>query len=350
MLDTESLHALSKKLNDYLQKKALPAHDELFSLIDRTVTVLERESASYRPRAENDTCGGLLDLTGEPYESLPVIIVPDLHARASFLINLMKSDLVGPTVLDALNENRVIVICVGDGVHAESRAYERWMKAYGEWLNGDYTGESMTAEMHEGIATMQGVMELKCAFPGFFHFLKGNHENILDTEGGGDHSFRKFAQEGEMVKDFIHEKYGDVILHLESCFEKSLPVCAITGWCGVSHAEPFKAYKKHEIINYHSNPSLILGFTWTANGDAEEDSVEKLFASLNKKNKGRRPFWFGGHRPVPGTYLLRQNDAYVQIHNPDEMNVALVSPDHVFDPEKDIHAVTCPESTKVSGE
>jgi len=338
-LSLQEKQQLMEKISSYRDAQELPAHDDLSALIDSALTVLESESTAYRPVAQDKKPGGLLDFTGQDFSNLPVIIVPDLHARAEFLINLLGSHIESPTVLDALNEKRVIVICVGDGVHAESRAYERWLKAYKEWEDGDSVGQSMEQEMREGISTMQGVMELKKAFPAHFHFLKGNHENILDTEGGGDHSFRKFAMEGEMVRDFVSEKYGDDILHLESCFEKSLPICAITSCCGVSHAEPYTSYKRSEIINYHKNPSLILGFTWTSNGDAEEDSVSKLFRVLNKKNKEREPLWFGGHRPVSGLYLTRQNGVYYQIHNPDEMNVALVSCDHEFNPESDIHSV-----------
>ena len=35
-------------------------------------------------------------------------------------------------------------------------------------------------------------------------------------------------------------------------------------------------------------------------------------------------------------FNLRQDGAYVQLHNPQEMNVALVVPGKKFDPEKDI--------------
>lgn len=338
-LTEEELQSLMKKISLYKDNTSLPEHSELSSLILKTITVMVKENEAYRPHDEKERPGGLLDFTGKAFASLPVIIVPDLHGRADFLIKLLQSKLVAPTVLDALNEKRVLVVCVGDGVHAESRAYERWKEAYRDWDEGNVAGESMTEEMHEDISTMQGVMELKCAFPEHFHFLKGNHENIFDTEGGGDHSFRKFALEGEMVLDFVQKVYGDNVLTLESNYEKSLPVCVICTQCGISHAEPFTAYKRNQIINYHKDPSLILGFTWTANGDADEDSVEKQFHILNKKNKTCTPLWFGGHRPVPEKYLLRQNGAYVQIHNPDEMNVALVESGRPFNPDTDIHSV-----------
>ena len=50
--------------------------------------------------------------------------------------------------------------------------------------------------------------------------------------------------------------------------------------------------------------------------------------------------WFGGHRPVKdGKYLLRQDGTYLQLHNPNEMNVAIVVPEKKFNPEIDIKSV-----------
>lgn len=337
-LTNPQLDDLLEKIISYKNAKELPQHDELMLLVDSASSVLENEGASYRPKDEEEKPGGLIDFTDEKYSEVPVVVVPDLHGRADFLIDLMKSDIVKPNVLTALNEKKAFVVCVGDGVHAENRAYERWQKAYKDWEKNNFCGKSMTEEMHEDISTMQGVMELKCAFPECFHFLKGNHENIYSHEGDGDHSFRKFACEGPMVYDFMREYYGDVIIHLISCFEKELPVCAIFNRCGITHAEPRKAYSKKEIINYHKHPSLILDFTWTPNDMAEPGSVGSLFKELNPSCKNK-VLWFGGHRPVFGRYNILQHGEYVQIHNPDEMNVALVMPDRDFDFDKDIISV-----------
>ena len=61
--------------------------------------------------------------------------------------------------------------------------------------------------------------------------------------------------------------------------------------------------------------------------------MKKLYG----KAKTSGVIWFGGHRPVKDAkYMLRQKGAYLQLHNPDEMNVAYVVPGQKFDPEKDI--------------
>ncbi len=338
--ELEELFCRLKKINEEMPK---PSHDQFMALLDKTTLILEAEDVSYRPCADDRKSGGLLDFTSLPYSNLPIIIVPDLHARSYFLINLLNKKIninsVQKSVLQALNEKELIVVCVGDGVHAESRAYERWLNAYKEWLGGVYDSEPMVEEMKENISTMSIVMELKCAFTSHFHFLKGNHENILDEEGHGNHSFRKFALEGEMVLDYMREVYSDAVVHLINCFEKSLPVCVMAKNCFISHAEPAYALKKKDIINYHENPQVILALTWTANDSAENESVKKTSVNLNSKAKNKKILWFGGHRPVNEKYMLRQQGLYVQIHNPDEENVALVYPDKDFDFNKDIICV-----------
>ena len=84
----------------------------------------------------------------------------------------------------------------------------------------------MKEEMIENMNLLCSLMELKIAFPKFFHFLKGNHENIMNVYSAGDFPFRKFAQEGEMVRHFIQDFYGDDILMMISYWETSLPLLA----------------------------------------------------------------------------------------------------------------------------
>ena len=97
-------------------------------------------------------------------------------------------------------------------------------------------------------------------------------------------------------------------------------------------------FTRDEIINYHDEnlrDEVVLAFTWTPNDGAEEGSVASIFAELSGR-KAEDALWFGGHRPVEGKYALRQDGHYVQIHNPDEMNVAYISADRPFNLDKDI--------------
>lgn len=353
MLTSEELDSLRSRIRSYRNSGELPPEKGLTDLLNKVLTVFENEDPSYRPLARNGEAGGLLDFTGK---SLPVVVVPDLHARPDFLLRLLSCKIKGREVLDALNEGMIIVVCVGDGVHSERygetvRAerkdnagerwkddYERWLESFVFWQQGRVNCPSMQEEMRLCLATVMAVMELKIAFPEHFHFLKGNHENMMNIDGMGDHAFRKFAMEGEMVRDFMQEVYGDAVLHLMRCYETSLPIVAAFDCFCVSHAEPAYVFTRDEIINYHDEnlrDEVVLAFTWTPNDGAEEGSVASIFAELSGR-KAEDALWFGGHRPVEGKYALRQDGHYVQIHNPDEMNVAYISADRPFNLDKDI--------------
>ncbi len=340
MLSSDELRSFREKLLSYRASKRLPFEADLDALVESALDALEKEDSSYRPYAKDSKPGGLLDFKDS---DVPVVLVPDLHSRPDFLPRLLDSPspVEGRTVLEALNEESLIVLCVGDGVHTETpgMAKKRWLLAYERWLEGDVTSTPMALEIFDTWATMAVVFELKKTFPRNFHFLKGNHENVYNAEGGGDHSFRKYVQEGSMVRDFISEAYSDMSLHLISCFEKALPIVAAFRTFCVSHAEPLSFCRRKDIVEYRKNPLITLAFTWTANGDAKEGDVAKLYHVLLGRAGGAKPLWFGGHRPVEAKYLLRQGGTFVQFHNPLEENVIMIPSDAGrtgFDPESHI--------------
>lgn len=339
---------MSDKLKLFLENDTapggLPDHDYLFSVADSAASVLENEICSYRPASDFNTLGGLLDFSGG--EKLPLVIVPDLHARSYFLRNILNFTLpesfacseinggkTGISVFQALEEDKIRLVFVGDLLHSELRGRLRWMEALKDFDRGNYNGESMTAEMSEGLTLLSMIMELKIAFPENVHILKGNHENIMNVRGPGDFPFRKFANEGEMVKDFMVSVYGDDVLMVISCFEKNLPLAAVFPECVVSHAEPARAFSRQELINGMDSDEVILGLTWTENNAAKDGSVKKMLESLTENPDS---LYFGGHRPIQGNYSLRQNGKYVQIHNPDRQNIVLVYKDRPIDLDANI--------------
>ncbi len=335
--------SLRSELLNFLNSSYLPDYDSLMALLDKSVSLLENEDSSYRPRERSGErlSGGLLNFCGME-ERKPVIVIPDIHARGYFLMHILdwKIQINGNTVsvLEACEKKLVFLVCVGDLFHSELRCYERWKKAYAQFRNGVVISDEMICEMLENLNLLQMVLSLKLACPESFHCLKGNHENVLNEEGRGNHSFYKMAAEGEMFFRFMTEKYDDALVYLFSCFEHSLPLCAVFPNLVVSHAEPAFALTKTKIINYRNWPDVVLALTWTGNGVAEPGSVSKSIRNLVGKDC-RNVVWIGGHRPVSGKYAMRQRKKYIQIHNPDEENVALVMPDRKFDPERDIFSV-----------
>ncbi len=363
------------------ESEELVSYGSLLSLLDSCISVLENESLSYRPLSSQKKSGGLLDFTlcGNKGESLPVIVVPDLHGREKFIIDILRyrfpcSDLenqknlsdsksldlrspseisissvnlsgslekcAGLSVLECLERGLLYVCCVGDIFHSEARGRERWISAFEEYSGGNRVNSFMKSEMKENLSLLEMLLVLKTTFAGHFHILKGNHENVLNemsVKPYGNVPFRKFCDEGNMVADFLQSYYDDLILHEISCFEKSLPVCAVFDSCIVSHAEPAQVYTRKEIINYHEKESsVVFGLTWTANGKADENSVGKTIRNLVGRKKAKNYVWLGGHRPVAGKYAFRQDGRYIQIHNPEEENIAVVSPERKFNPLEDI--------------
>ncbi|MBP7264580.1 MAG: metallophosphoesterase [Spirochaetia bacterium] len=308
-----------------------PPEGEYASLADAAVDVLSSEPPDLRPQDIRGLPGGLIRLdTG-----LPTIVVPDLHARRDFFISLMESPLPeGGTVRDALAVGALQILCLGDGFHAESRALDRWQEAYLEFLGGWRKRDAMDQEMAESMGLMEMVMLAKLAYPGHFHFLKGNHENVLNEEGDGNHPFRKFVLEGEMVRSYLERFYGDDFLERYAAFEKALPLFAVGARFLASHAEPERPYSDAELVNARLSNEVILGLTWTDNGAAEPGSVTSLLSRMLPDVK--RPRYFTGHRVISGLYRERSSGYHLQIHNPGKFVVAWALPDRDFKPERDI--------------
>lgn len=348
---------IQNQLTSFLKQTELPKYDDFVDLCSEVISVLEKEDSSYRPFSASGKSGGLLDFNSEKYSEIPVVVVPDLHARGYFLLDFLKYEIEGRSILSLLVEQKIIVCCVGDIFHSEGRERDRWIYAYDDFkayrenndislfLNSDF----MKSEMSENLNLLQMILFLKKTFPEHFHILKGNHENVKNATFSsenreyGNRAFRKFCEEGLMVTEYIHSFYDDLFLHYISCFEKTLPVCAVFKNCVVSHAEPNRIFSREEIIEGLSSDEVVFGLTWTANDVAQNGTVEKTIKNLYKKNifdvlfnKTKKVVWIGGHRPVFGKYHIRQEGNYIQIHNPEDEQIALVRPNKVFNPESDI--------------
>ncbi|MBP5283948.1 MAG: metallophosphoesterase [Treponema sp.] len=326
----------------------LPEHNELHALLEQTVSSLESENSFYRPysKLKGKTFGGGL-LTFLEQSELPVIVVPDLHARQKFIVDLLSysipqntpADCRGMTVWEALKEKKVYVVCLGDLFHSEGRCSDRWKKALKKAQKKEIESPEMTEEMTECLGLLEMLMLLKNEFIENFHILKGNHENVLNSCDKGNHPFYKFADEGNMVYDFLSSHYDDLIIQEIDWFENSLPLCAVFRNLVLSHAEPSRMYTKKEIINYHTDYDVVYGMTWTQNDFAENGSVEDTIKQLLPANLRKDAVWITGHRPVYEKYALRQGGHLIQIHNPNEENVAIVIPELKFNPDIDIYSV-----------
>ncbi|WP_020611283.1 metallophosphoesterase family protein [Sediminispirochaeta bajacaliforniensis] len=316
-------------LPSIVTRRTLPTREAYLQIVKAATDKLRGEDQLVRPRDEHNRPGGLIRLQ----EGI-TMIVPDLHARIPFLLHALVFPVEGRPFIDLMKEGAGTMVCVGDGLHSEARAYQRWQVALLELLEGFSHHEAMDEEMLEGLGQMELVMRLKLAFPDRFHFLKGNHENILNREGNGDHPFRKFVLEGEMVRVYLQKFYGDDFLKSYADFERALPLVAADGNFMVSHAEPARSFSREEVIRYRSLDDVVEGLTWTPNDGSDEGSVQTMIESFCASPD--QAVYFGGHRTIEGRYSLRASGRFIQLHNPSSFRVALADSGRPFDPERDI--------------
>jgi hypothetical protein len=274
-----------------------PARAELSALVDSAKAALEKEDSRLRPRDSMGRPGGLLALP-----ALPTILVPDLHARPRFIASVLRWTPPGlaRSVASLLESGGANLLCLGDVVHSEyGSAQRRWTAAYHEYVSGWMSKASMDEEMGLSLTAARIVLEAKVAFPAYFHYIKGNHDNISDEEGRGDHSFYKFAAEGEMVASWFAAAYGEALLASYRELELDLPLLALGSRFVASHGEPAFALSRSDIVEYRSRPEVAEALIWTANGEAEPGSVEGVSPPSSVLGRPGEPC--GSRATVPWT-------------------------------------------------
>ncbi len=333
------MRALELRLQEILHGERPPEEEDLRDTISRALQVLAAEPGALRPWDLDGKPGGLVLL----HKDIPTVIVPDLHARMDFFLSVLEArDEGGRSALDLMSAGSLQMVCVGDGVHAEARAALRWKAALREFQEGYRRHESMDEEMREGLGTMRMVMEVKTHFPAYFHFLKGNHENVTNELGNGNFPFRKFAMEGLMVLTYVRKFYGDGILEDLSRFEKELPLLGVGRGFLVSHAEPAAFFPWQRVVGARTDPDVVSGLTWTDNGEAAEGSVQQMLSHYLGEQEGRMGYYFGGHRPVSGGYGLRAGGRYVQIHDPEHFVIAHLPASGEIQLDRDVRLIDGP--------
>lgn len=327
------MQELERRLSEIYHGGRPPEAPFLESVIAEALSVLDGEPEAVRPADADGRPGGLVFLDPR----LPTIVVPDLHARMDFFLSVLGyQGAEGVPVLELLRAGQVQVVCLGDGVHAEGRAARRWRSALEEFQDGYRNHESMDDEMRESLGVMGMVMEVKKSFPSNFHFLKGNHENILNESENGNRPFRKYALEGLMVLAYMLQFYGSGIVDAYAQFERSIPLLVAGNGFLLSHAEPARYFPPERVIGYRDDPQVVAGLTWTDNDEAEPGSVQQMLCGYLGEEAANNGLYFGGHRPAIGAYRLRADGRYVQIHDPDRFVIAHLPASGRIDLSRDV--------------
>ncbi len=299
------------RLEELIRRRKYPEPEKLQAALKQVKKVMDNENPLIRPRDRGGYPGGLIQL-----KDLPLVIVPDLHARVDYMRTLAYWIPPGmdKPVLKLLEEGKIQVVCAGDGFHSEGLKRARWIEAYSEYRGGFVRHKAIDSEMRDSLNLMLIVMDWKTRFCENFHFLKGNHENIMNETTEDNRSFAKFTSEGEMVKNWSKRFLGTSVLSRYYDFEKFLPVMAVGKFCCITHAEPRNYYTRDEIISCYEKRKIIYDLTWTDNGESEQGTVKKYLDEYFPGNN--KAMMYGGHRPVTEMYRLRAGGKYIQIHNP----------------------------------
>ncbi len=270
-------------------------------------------------------------------KGVPTLVIPDIHARREFLVKVMEHQVDGEKVYDLLRQGKMNVLCLGDGMHAEGRARERWLEAQSDFLQ-QRPSQAMNDEMRESLGTMQMVMELKTAFPENFHYLRGNHDEMNNPE----REYAKYARmvsESGLVRSWVQDNLGQEFLEAYARFEKSMPLAATGEGLVATHAAPGSALSREEIERRDERAFTTLA--WTDNTGWELDGREREVFQGNLSQLGSSgDHWLVGHRPVQqGLYRGQFDDRLVQVNAPGDYVVAIVGADGCFDPKKDIFSL-----------
>ncbi len=199
----------------------LPNEDAL-ALIQDVNKIMEKEA--HRPLDNSGQPGGVVVIP----ESLPVIIVGDLHAKPDNLLVILTQN----GFLEALIEQRASLVFLGDAVHPE--------------------GEAPLDEMENSILIMDIIFKLKLRFPEQVFYIRGNHDSFSeDISKGG-------IPQGLLWKKALIKTRGKKYKNEMSRFYELLPYLAYSEKFVACHAAPpTSSVSLKELINVRTNAKLI---------------------------------------------------------------------------------------------
>nr|BBH87797.1 hypothetical protein KTC_25480 [Thermosporothrix sp. COM3] len=300
--------------------------------------------------------GSLIDL-----QDVPTIVIPDLHARRELLLAILETrletgPLAGQQVFELLQQGRINVVCVGDIMHSEERAY---------WVindDGEWSEELLDKEMVRSLGTALMVMYLKIHYPDHFYCLRGNHDDIAGELTG---DFRKFVGlryrnselvfvdgrpvvtgkkgESQLIRDWVlaREGWGQPFLEKWARFEHELPLFARASYFVVSHTLPLAPLNRADL----ENPAKLreVAFELTSRRGINPEAIVRTLTNLGMMDQVER--WFYGHSHVfpyvnGGRYEADLDGLLVRLNNPKQHVYAYVpasTEERHFDPELDVY-------------
>lgn len=267
--------------------------------------------------------GGLVRLK----PNLRTLVLPDIHARVDYLPKVLrrKDPKTGKTYRTLLRRGELQIVLLGDAMHAEGRAAKRWEAAARE-----PQGKAMRREAAESLGAMKAIFELKAAFPQHVHYLKGNHDNILDQRRAGDWPVHKYADESALLRGYLEKQFGRDFLARWHEVERKLPLVAVGPGFALSHSGPGGVVEKRAIARRQAK--AVESFTWTdltANSPKQARLARAQLAELGVPEG----FFLAGHRPAA---FVRRQGAFYQFNHESKLLYAVLEPHTSFRPRRDV--------------
>jgi len=331
-LETDYIKALSK-INE-----PLPQQDFEDSL-NKALEVLKDSTGIVQLRRDIDT-----------------IIIPDIHGRRKeFAKILMKKDEKGLSNIEKLERGELQIVCIGDAMHTMHDP-KRWEKAQDEILSGSDSMPKLEDEIKDSMTTEKIIMYLIGRYPDYFHYTKGNHDNVKNSAEGGDHRFAKFSVPmASVMQKWVERKYTNTseFLNKWSEFEHKLPLLAIGNNFVTSHAEPCK-YLLHDAeeademgksLSYYKEleltmedivnrtPKAVDALTWSSDDVCGGNIAEKVLATVGQDPKNS--YYFVGHTEYNQKFLQLPNNV-IRVNNGFSLEYVFIPANGQFDPKKHI--------------
>ncbi len=278
-------------------------------------------------------CSGIVTI----HSSLPTIIVPDLHARPEFILKVLEFAVGQKTILTLLQEQKVNVIFLGDIAHSEDISF--WVHELPEGKIALKQGDELLPEMIHELTTIKILCDIKSAFPGNVHILRGNHDDVRGRIVGL--YMKGMIPQSQMVLEWLVVNFGREFIDLVMEFEDCLALIAEGDNFMTSHSAPGRILHKEEVKNKEGDVAEML--TWTENreefgGLRETELKRNICETWRNLGKAAKPLWVAGHRTVEEPMLYREQAGgiFVQINNPTAFIIGIIPANKMFDAEKHI--------------
>ncbi|MBN1494374.1 metallophosphoesterase [Candidatus Peregrinibacteria bacterium] len=333
-----SNEAVNLELNEYKtlsENTALESQDAYEASLDKVLEALKGQN-------------GIVQLR----KDIPTILVQDLHGRREALVHiLLQKGPDGRTNLEKMQNGELQIVLMGDAMHVEGSAKDRWQKAQNDMFDNK-PSQAMTQEMVDSLNTMKIVMDLTAKYPNAFYYLKGNHDNIDGRSSGGDSPFEKYnVMISHCVKHWIVQNYGQEFLSKWAQFEKNLPLLAIGNNFVASHSEPgntgqggknaYEIRSLNEIANRDADAVWALTWSRTEQGGNQARRVLEL-AGLDPSTA----HYIVGHTHTDGKYEKVANRV-IRINNHDEVHYGIIPSNGLFNPDLHIYKAEKPSAPDV---